>query len=274
MIDTANKKKIDIDEMRVIQMDITEAFHNFCVKNNIKYSLGCGSLLGAIRHNGYIPWDDDIDVYLKREDYEKLVRLFPDQLDGRYVFTCLERDKTWNKSYGKLYDNRTLLIEPLGKLGKQLGINIDVYPIDYVPSSKLKWRLYDKIRRFLQNSITAKTTRIRRNRKLWVNMVVVILKIMWSIVPARKLCLFCNYFAQIFNGKETEYLFETAQGERVKERFLASAFDEVCLHDFEDRKFYIMSGYDEYLTQSYGDYMQLPPEDKRYTHNIVDAFWI
>lgn len=260
--------------MRTIQMDITEAFHNFCVEHNIKYSLGCGSLLGAIRHNGFIPWDDDMDVYLKREDYKKLIQLFPLQLNDRYVFVSLERDKNWNKSYGKLYDNRTLLIEPLGRLGKQLGINIDVYPIDYVPTNKYKWKCYDKIRRFLQNSITAKTTRIRKDRKLWINIVVVFLKVMWSFIPTRKLGLFCNYLAQLYNGKEHIYLFETSQGERVKNRFLASAFDEVILHDFEDRKFYIMKGYDEYLTQSYGNYMQLPPEEKRYTHNIVDAYWI
>ena len=268
-----NNKRIDLREMRTIQMDITEAFHNFCVENNIKYSLGCGSLLGAIRHNGFIPWDDDIDVYLKRKDYEKLVQMFPSLLKNKYVFVSIERDDTWNKTYGKIYDSRTLLIEPLGKSEKQIGINIDVYPIDYVPANKFKWKLYDKIRRFLQNSITAKTTRVRKNRKFWINIVVVFLKVMWSIVPTRRLALFSNYLAQFYDGKEHVFLFETSQGERVKERFLASAFDEVVLHNFEDRKFYIMTGYDEYLTKAYGNYMQLPPVEKRYTHNIVDAYW-
>ena len=269
-----NNKKIELNEMRTIQMNITEVFHDFCVKNGIMYSLGCGSLLGAIRHNGYIPWDDDIDVYMKREDYKKLVKTFPSRLNEHYALVTLERDKTWNRSYGKIYDDRTFLVEPMGKLGKQLGINIDVFPIDYVPENRLKWKCYDKVRRFLQYSISAKITRLRKNRKLSLNMMVVLLKVIWSFLSVRKLGQLCDYFAQIYNGKESKYLFETSQGERVKEPFLASAFDEVILHDFEDRKFYIMKGYDEYLSKSYGNYMQLPPEDKRYTHNIVDAYWI
>lgn len=274
MVERINKKKIDLNEVRTIQMDITEAFHHFCVKNGIKYSLGCGSLLGAIRHNGYIPWDDDIDVYLKREDYEKLVQLFPSRLNDRYAFISLERDKTWNKPYGKIYDDRTLLIEPLGKLGIQLGINIDVFPIDFVPENGIKWKCYDKVRRFLQYSVTAKTTRLRKNRKLSLNIIVILLKALWFFFPVRQLGKLCDYFAQIYNGKEKKYLFETSQGERLKEPFLASAFDEVSLHDYEDRKFYVMSGYDEYLSKAYGNYMQLPPEEKRYTHNIIDAYWL
>lgn len=267
-------KKIELNEMRVIQMDITEAFHNFCVENSIKYSLGCGSLLGAIRHNGFIPWDDDIDVYLKREDYDKLVRLFPPILKEKYVFVSIERDKTWYRSYGKIYDDRTKLIEPLGKLGKQLGVNIDVYPIDYVPVDRLKWRCYDIVRRFLQYSLTAKITKLRKGRGRFKNCVVVFLKALWFFVPLRLLGHLCDSFAKKYDGKESEYLFEASQGERVREPFLASAFDNVFLHRFEDRKFFIMSGYDEYLSKSYGDYMQLPPENKRYTHNIIDAYWI
>lgn len=267
------KKKIDLNEMRIIQMEITEAFHSFCVENDIKYSLGCGSLLGAIRHNGYIPWDDDIDVYLKREDYDKLVHLFPQKLDDRYVFISIERNQSWYRSYGKIYDDRTLLIEPIGKWGKQLGINIDVFPIDYVPKNKLKWKCYDKVRRFLQYSLSAKITKTRRNRSFWDNVIVILLKFFWCLVPVRKLGLICDYYSKKYNGKEEKYLFEASQGERVKYPFLASSFDTVIPHVFEDRVFNIMSGYDEYLTKSYGNYMQLPPENKRYTHNIVDAYW-
>ena len=75
-------KKIELAELKVIQMDVLEVIDQFCNENNIRYSLACGSFLGSIRHNGYIPWDDDIDIYVPREDYERLIRIFPEELNN------------------------------------------------------------------------------------------------------------------------------------------------------------------------------------------------
>ena len=94
-------KRIDINELKQIQLDVLSAVHGFCIEHGIRYSLGCGTMLGCARHQGYIPWDDDIDIYLPREDYNKLVNEFPETLNGKYQFISLERDSKWNRATAK-----------------------------------------------------------------------------------------------------------------------------------------------------------------------------
>ena len=101
-------KEICLDELKIVQLDIMSSIHRFCEKYHLRYSLSCGSMLGAARHKGYIPWDDDIDIYLLREDYDKMVRNFPDLWEGKYQFCTLERDSKWGLPYGKVCDSRTI----------------------------------------------------------------------------------------------------------------------------------------------------------------------
>ena len=104
-------RKIELEEKKVLQIDILSAVDSFCKKNDIKYSLGYGTLLGAVRHGGYIPWDDDIDIIMLRDDFEKFEKLFPEKLDEKYVFNTLSREKRWHNSFGKVSDSRTLVVE-------------------------------------------------------------------------------------------------------------------------------------------------------------------
>lgn len=132
------KKEITMEELRAIQLDILDKIHAFCTEHGIRYSLGGGTLLGAVRHKGYIPWDDDIDIMLPRPDYERFLKEF----DGKYAELNLQHygnDNTCCIPFAKVYDNRTVLIEKLQKS----GIYIDVFPIDGLPEeSKIKDYLY------------------------------------------------------------------------------------------------------------------------------------
>ena len=138
-------KEINIEELKLIQLDILQAIHDFCEENHIKYSLACGSMLGAVRHKGYIPWDDDIDVYLMRDDYEKLISSFPKVYKNVYELASLERDSKYARAYARAYNNKT--IQYNGTREKEVrGIGIDVYGSDFVPDDETAW-LKDNRRR-------------------------------------------------------------------------------------------------------------------------------
>jgi lipopolysaccharide cholinephosphotransferase len=267
-------KKITSEEIKKIQLEILQAFHDFCQENNIMYSLGGGTLLGAIRHNGYIPWDDDIDVYMRRDDYREFIKKFPSVYKGRFKLASLETDPKWSRPYGKLYDDKTILAEAQSKNEELLGINIDIFPVDAVPSSHSTWLSYNKKRKALLTLLFAKTSApMRKDRSLKKNLSISFLKGILYFVSARRLGKMADKYAQKYNGKENEFLFTTVMGWRIVKPYKTEAFSEVVLHQFEDREYFIMKGYDECLSNLYGDYMKLPPKNKRYMHHYLDAYW-
>ena len=95
--------ELNLDQVKSIQLDVLSAIHRFCCENDIRYSLACGTLLGARRHGGYIPWDDDIDIYMLRADYDKLMSTFPAEYLGFCKIVSLERDARWDRAYAKGY---------------------------------------------------------------------------------------------------------------------------------------------------------------------------
>lgn len=266
-------KTIDVEELKNIQLDVVKALHDFCVENKIKYSLACGSLLGAIRHNGYIPWDDDIDVYLEREDYNRLITLFPKSYKGIYEFVCLEKTKWWRMSYGKLYDNRTIMYENShGWI--PIGVNIDVFPVDTVPDNPKAWNRYNKFRKLLQNIYSLKVLNISNERSVSKNIVVILGRICLFLVSSRFIAQIINKYAQYFNNKKNAHcLFENVQGLFQKKAFDKEDFSETILHKFEDKELFVMKGYDHCLKCGFGNYMKLPPIEKRVSHHSFTAYW-
>lgn len=128
------KKNIEVEELKRIQTDILNFVDGFCKKNGLRYWLAYGTLLGAVRHKGYIPWDDDIDILMFREDYEKFVTTFKDE---RYKVFATEVNAKYPYPFAKVGDTATYFEEEI-KDAIDTGVNIDVFPLDYIPEDRVK----------------------------------------------------------------------------------------------------------------------------------------
>lgn len=263
-------KEIKIDELKKIQMDVLSRVHDFCICNNIKYSLGCGTLLGAVRHKGYIPWDDDIDIYMIRDEYNRFVEIFPETF--QYIrLSSLERDKKWPRAYAQAYDIRTIMQD--GSNEYQVGVGIDVFPIDYVPEDELEWKSFNKRRKLLQNLYNMKCVGFRSGRSLYKNILLAFFKLLLLPFSLRSLGEKIDEHARKFQNKHTGFVFENSQGSGLKNRFNAELFDNIIEIPFEDRMYRAFADFDNYLKNSYGDYMQLPPVEKRFSTHRFEAWW-
>ena len=265
-------KEILLEELKVVQMDVLTAIDEFCAENNIRYSMACGTLLGAVRHKGYIPWDDDIDIYVPREDYKRLIELFPPCYKGRYKITSLERDPLWEKPYAKAYDDKTILFEK-ADVKEIIGVNIDIFPVDEVPDLQDEWFDYDKTRRKLVYSLVLRTVKLDKKRPFIKNVTILLYRLLSYFYPIRKQAYKLDAYAQKNNGNSFSRYFECCQGLIQKNPFPKNLFDKVLYIPFEDRKFMAFEDSDCYLRNGFGDYMKLPPKEKQLSHHAFKAYW-
>lgn len=258
--------RIDTNELKKLQMDILDYVHNFCVQNNIKYSLSCGTLIGAVRHRGFVPWDDDLDIMLLREDFDRLADLW-DNSENPYIFHCIKNGNSYGLPYGKISNPLTIMKDD----GIQnMGVNIDVYPIDGVVNIEdFKMRHQQVLEEYLELSYVNRSLSGPLNTKIRN----IIRRIQHFPNTPSKVAKKISKIAQMKNEENCEFLFEMVAGRGYNAPFLASSFDKVMLMKFENREYYVLMGYDNYLTCMFGDYMKLPPKEKRVSHHNFEAWW-
>lgn len=259
-------------EFRNIQLQILLAFDSFCRANDIKYSLAYGTLIGVVRHKGFIPWDDDIDVFLTRPEYERLIALFPDSLNKKYKLACLERYDKWNRAYAKMYDTRTLIKESV-KNNTGIGVGIDLFPIDEIPGDEKTYIPYLRKMGFLKSFYILKSLRVNPSRSLIKNMIIIFsIFVTWPF-SYRSIALYISKLSQKYNGRKTGYLSDNVDGYSSTHPFLASDFEDYTEMSFENHHFMVMKGWHDVLTKIYGDYMILPPSEKQVSHHLFKAYW-
>ena len=253
----------DIKELRDIQMGILDDVHRFCEEQGLRYSLSSGTLIGAIRHKGYIPWDDDIDIYMMRNDYERFLKTYQDQT-GRYRVLDPKKEEHYYYTFAKVVDQRTKMIEKETE-GYEIGVYIDVFPVDYVTEDMKKrerifrWKkLLYKIRRCKISNSNPLHSRLAYwcYRSLPISVGMLNRVIDWLIIGGKPTNTLCHM---------------TEAGPSIKGCFPAADMKKMVDAKFEDRTYKIMIGYDDHLWRTYGDYMKLPPEDQRVTHEF-DAY--
>lgn len=263
-------RKIEVEELKRLQIEILKAVHACCMKNDIAYWLDSGTLLGAIRHNGYIPWDDDIDLGMLRPAYEKFRKVF-NQENNRYRFVCAEDHKDYCYAYGKVLDTNTVLYEP-DRQGRKLAVNIDIIVYDNAPEDDREVARMYRIRDFYRGCNVARSQKNDvipgLKRKIAFQVLHVLLRPFPRNYFARKM----SENAQKCKNQDTKRIGNfTCYAVFVCEK---TVFDSFIEHEFEGKQYRIPSGYDQWLKVLYGEYMQLPPEEKRVSTHSFEAYWL
>lgn len=264
-------KIIELPELKSIQMNILSAVDRFCDDNNISYSIAYGTLLGAVRHQGYIPWDDDIDICMMRDDYERFVSLFPELLNGYYKIASIKRIPGWHAPFSKIFDCRTSLIQRKART-IDIGVNIDVFPLDEVPDNMEQWKKYWKHQSHLLNLKDLKSIKIVKERSLLKNAVLVLLKIIYSYKSQTSIVRELDKNAQRYNGQGYQFVYANVSG-ITKGPLQKSLLTEIANYKFEDRIYKGFKNADYYLSMTYGNYMKLPPESERVGKHGITAYW-
>lgn len=264
-------KELSLQEIKQIELEILKEFHSFCVENNIRYFISHGTLLGAIRYKGFIPWDDDLDVLVPREDYDRLLTLFRDS--DQYRLCAFEKNRDYLYPYAKLCDMSTRKVEGGYNNGMELGLDIDVFPLDHWDDDLEKAKLESK--RQNRNMFHLYLTKLRKPDSLHPAK-----RFVKGIVMALcKLRGSAYYVEKIIQGadkpeqKGSRYMGGKAwnvYGER--DILPAEVFAEAIELEFEGEKFFAPVGYDAFLTSLYGDYLPEPPVEKRKTHHSFKAY--
>lgn len=246
-------------------LDMLKWFHSFCVENNLRYYALGGTMLGAIRHNGFIPWDDDIDVGMPREDYDRMEVLMEANMEAKYRLEMPLKNKDFVYQYGKLYDTTTSLIEKTRYKTKR-GIYLDIFPLDGIGDTLEESRKNFKKIDYMNNYIMTKVCALSKHRKLYKNLAIMASRCIplptWQNV-LRKVDRLCR--SRKFD--DYQYVANLYGNWHEKEIVKRDWFGVPQFYSFEGIQIYGVQDSDNYLRTLYGDYMQLPPMNKQHSHH-------
>lgn len=259
----------ELEHLQSVILSITKDIEELCKSNSIEYYLSGGSCIGAIRHKGFIPWDDDLDIMMTRENYVKFLKVCREQLD-RSKYYVQEGKKDWPLDFSKIRLKGTYLHEPEDEYAtKEMhGIYVDVFALDNVPDSNLLARIqYFLAKYYLCYQLGQ---RHYKNASLKKKLMIMLSAPM-KIGALRKWVV---NFIESFNQKETKRLALFCANTRFNTAIASrDIYGKPQYVEFEDTQLPIPENYHEYLTQAYGDYMQLPPiEDRQGPHLISIDF--
>ena len=260
-------EKLTCKEIQSHCVEMLRYFDAYATSRNITYYLSGGTLLGAVRHQGFIPWDDDVDLMLPRKDYERLIHDFDG--GGRYEIISCETNDEYGTPFARIWDKRTAL-KWTSSREVPIGVFIDLFPIDGFPENEIVSKLYMNYLKLCRTKVnSAIRTTFQKGERFKI--IKKGLKYVW-----RKSA---NYYARRQNAIVKKYTYENSKYVGVttttvhiyRERNLKTdVFSGTLYLPFEQLQLPVPSGYDRYLQHLYGDYMKLPPVDQRWSeHNFV-----
>lgn len=253
-------RELTFEEQRLLQLDILHEVDLVCKRESIKYSLAFGTLLGAIRHKGYIPWDDDLDIMMP---YTDMLRLREALRNPDVRFYDIDTSKYYGNPFGNICSEKTYRL--IGKK-KERGLGIDVYPIVKLPSTQEGVDVFFDSAEHLQS----KRLRALSIRQFMLRH--------FSFCPPigfkKRIKNFRDHLVS-YNTFESSYYYIIAGPLSLRKKMIydEDLFKNMIEVDFEGRKYPSIALYDKFLTMRYGNYMQLPPEDQRHPYHGQRYYW-
>lgn len=272
-------REMTLKDIQQVSLDILKDVHEFCLKNDIRYTLQGGTLLGAIRHKGFIPWDDDIDIAMPRPDYDRFIKSYQSR-KGYKVFSREFPPQSADVyiAYARVCDmDRTIVdYRNMEWASVATGVWIDIFPLDGIENdiSERKvhfnkmyriWKLGKNVR-FSKRPFKLNNT--FRKKVTWLKCKLISFFVNYSIID--KHIALCR---QVKFGETQFYIQAAFMGYGMNEIHHVSVMDKIIEIPFEHLKLFAMAGFDEALREKYGDYMILPPEKKRVNHHGGKYYW-
>lgn len=270
---------VKIRDVQLVDLEILLEFSRICKKHDLRYQLFWGTLLGCVRHKGFIPWDDDIGVCMPRVDYERFINICETELDSKYFLQTCQTDPRYYLWFGKLRKNNTTFIQRIFKdMDMHHGISISIIPMDNV----MPYTIIGGCQRILCHLIYYISIKIDGSRT-WENirfrgsglkrLARYILFLVSKLIPKKFTDHLHTKVACMFNDRETEYvtalMFRATKRNYFANMMRKDDFLNPILCDFEGYQFPISRNYHQILTNLYGNYMVFPPIDQRKPHHGV-----
>ena len=263
-----------LKHLQSLQLMILKEVIRVCEENDLTYYMYAGSLLGTIRHNGFIPWDDDLDVIMFRDDFEKFKEIYISNPNDKFKLLTNETEEDYFHLLAKLMLKDTLFEEDwVSQVNFNIGVNIDIFVLDDLSNDNFK-RNYQLKKAFFYNKLLI-MSKIRLDDLPFLTKMIThagyhILNL-FGIRP-RWITKRCMNFLKKFRSEDAEFVFDiSATAEEYPQIFNKKEFGEVKRAKFEDIEVNIPGNYDDILKSLYGEYMQLPPKEDRYNH-ITENF--
>lgn len=266
-----NTPKQEIAQVWAVEQEILDVIHQVCTENHLRYSLAYGTLIGAVRHKGFIPWDDDIDIMMPREDYETLLRIWQNVAPEGYILQNVRTDPDFTQSFTKIRKDHTTFLQEEREREKRYhkGIFVDIFPGDRVPHGKLAKKA--------QYAACAVSLLYNRGHSSGTGGLTGTVETLLLRAPKEKYPLHREKAEKIlrrWNGDPTaQYVFSSTISSS-RHYYPADLFDNMKTINFNGKRYQCVADTDAALRVEYGDYMQLPPVEERVWkhHPIVIDF--
>lgn len=259
-------KQLNLNEIKQCELELLKKFAEYCDENNLCYTLAGGTLLGAIRHKGFIPWDDDIDVMMPRSDYLK----FQELQKRKPTLICKSiSDQTSGNPFTKILDENTVIESEYATDEETDHLWIDVFPLDGMPTNKVLLKLQFLIRDAFRWGILWSKAKIGKGTTWFRKIIKLIFVFPAKLIGAKRFSKWLEQYCMLWKMDKYDQMGGLVWGYGPQESMPKKEWLQRVKVEFEGHEFWAPGCWDLYLTNLYGDYMQLPPEEKRVTHNMV-----